>query len=341
MNMNKNFSMEKVLRALGSIIMAFFLWMVATFTTDPQRTLRINELDIHYLNLNEALVFDEGEKKVNIKLYGPTTAISRVSRVNLTAVADLSGITKSGEYTIEVYILGLPDGVTLSDISTKYTLVKLGAYTQKVLNSKAETSGTPAGGYALTSFECEELSVSISGSDSFTSLVKSVKATCPLEGRKADFSETIPLYAYDENGGRVENVTLNPAQVTVSAKVGLIKTLPLHIVTSGDCAPGYYISSITLSSDKVKVVGSESVLSTLEALNTKPIDLSGIDTSTDVKVTVDTPEGVSLYSSGSYKAHIAVTEAFSKNYVLTDITIQNTPEGFSCTIIEAPEVTLT
>lgn len=103
----------------------------------------------------------------------------------------------------------------------------------------------------------------------------------------------------------VEIRSVYPSSVVVDLEEPQVRRLPLLVARSGEPAAGFRVEEILLSTDEVEVRGPPSVLATLDAVVTTPIDLTGMTRTTTVEVTVDLP-GRSLERLGSQPVQATV-----------------------------------
>ena len=339
--MKKDFPKDKIFRATASLILAIFLWMMANANMDPTRTIRYSNIPVEYTNLNSELIVDNPVNSVNIKVEGASSKINKISKNNIKASIDLSNITKAGEYTLEVKIHGVPDDVSISEISSKYILVKIGNYTDAESDFVIESTGKTASGYVLLDTYHDDVSVSMSGSDNITKKVHQIKGIIDVSDKSGSYTENVKLNAYDASGELLKDIKITPESINVNVIISQLKSVPVNPVTTGECNEGYNISSISLSSNEVTIAASDEILASISSIDTNPIDITGRDSSFDTEISFNLPEGVSLYSTQNYTAHVQIESISSRTFTYTNIQIHNLKPNHVCTFNNFSELSIT
>ena len=332
---------EQIMRALLSLFLAFFLWVSATANTNPVKTVRFTNLPVEYINVAEGLVVDNPLEGINVRFSGTATQISKINRTEIRAVVDLSSITRSGEYTLEVVIEGLPEYVSISDISDKYALVKVGNVINTASDFVLESSGSLAPGCILLGTYYDDVSVSVIGSDNVTENIAEVKGYFDLSGKNTSFTVEAILSAYDGNGRKIDNVTITPESVEVYVKVGQTRMVPINVVLDGEPAEGFTVEGITLSSPDILLAAESYLLDEISKADTLPISVSGASQSFDAVLGFDLPDGVSVYSDDDIVAHVTIDRVSTKTIVYNNIQLRNVSSGTTGIITDELDVAIT
>ena len=318
---------EKVIHAILSLIFAFFLWLIATTNTNPISTPRYSGIQVEYTNLPGDLIVENEISTVDIKLYGTTSLLRQINRDNIRAVIDLSQCTAAGEYTIEVVILGLPDNVTVTDISQKYVQVKLANLVSAEINYTIETTGTPASGFIVLFVDKPTQYITVSGSENLSEKISYIKGIVDVNGISTDFTSDVKLYAYDSKDNRLDDIILTPATVKATVVIGTTKTVPVNILTSGQCAVNYSLSNISLNHSSVVLSGKSGILAGISQIDSIPIDISGASSSFDANVSLNLPNGVSLTQNYEIVAHIEIEGDATKTFTYDTLQVRNLPQN--------------
>lgn len=321
--MKLNITREQAGRALISLLLAFFLWIIATANTNPIKTVRYTGIPVEYINVSEDLAIDNPLPTVTIRISGTTAQVAKANRNDIRAVVDMESITKSGEYTVEVTVLGLPDSVTITEISDKYVLVRVGNVISTSSNFELESTNSLAGGYILLHTSYNDTEVSVSGSDNLTEKIACIKGYIDLQGRSQSFDCTAVLNAYDEAGNRIDGVIISPSSIDVHITVGTTKTVPINVVTSGELSEGFSLGGITLSSPGVTIAGEVQTIEGINTVDTAEVDLTGRDQSFDVTLEYVLPSGITLYSTDETVAHFTVNRVSAKTVTYGNIQTRN------------------
>ena len=332
---------EQILRALLSLFLAFFLWVSATANTDPVKTVRFTNLPVEYINVSEGLVVDNPLEGITVRFSGTATKISKINRADIRAVVDLGSITRSGEYTLEVVIEGLPEYVSISEISDKYVLVRVGNVINTATDFELESTGSLAPGCILLDTYYDDVQVSVIGSDNVTETIAVIKGYYGLSGQNTSFSEEAVLAAYDGNGKKIDNVTISPSSVEVFVTVGQTRMVPINVVLEDEPAEGFTVNGITLSSPDILIAGESYLLDEISKADTVPVSLAGASQSFDAVLGFDLPEGVSVYSQDDVVAHITIDRVSTKTIVYNSVQFRNSSGGTTGIITDELDVAIT
>jgi len=108
----------------------------------------------------------------------------------------------------------------------------------------------------------------------------------------------------------ISNVT--PSKVNIVLDRTARKKVPVRPELTGEPAPGKYISRITIKPEKVDVEGPESVLKGISFVRTEPIDVSGLDESSERKVSIVSDIPAVRLMNGTVDVHINIKEGTEK-----------------------------
>lgn len=103
--------------------------------------------------------------------------------------------------------------------------------------------------------------------------------------------------------------TIEPDAISVVIEERTEKELPVVVSHTGIPARGFRVAGMVAVPDKVTVAGPSSIVDPLDAVTTKPVDISGVSESIKKEVVVDIAEEVSLVLPGSpIIADISISE---------------------------------
>jgi YbbR domain-containing protein len=123
-------------------------------------------------------------------------------------------------------------------------------------------------------------------------------------------------------GLTVQAVT--PSRFSVKIENEISKELPIRISLQGEPVPGFFIIQALARPDSVVLRGPESVLAPLTKIETKPIDVSGLNETVRKEIPLDLAEGLHIISA----SQLALVEITIAEKVITKkmekVTIQGT-----------------
>ena len=127
--------------------------------------------------------------------------------------------------------------------------------------------------------------------------------------RSDDFTATVDLAgAYTGSGSYpvqvsstavVDRFTYTPDKVTVVVDQILQKEVPVYLRTNGAVAPYYELQHTDIQPDRVIIQGKSSLLADINAVETVPIDISGMTADKELLGILQLPEGVTAQTDGT------------------------------------------
>ena len=330
--MEKKTDMSKIARALLSIFFALMLWGAASSEESAVLTLSYKNIPVEFINLNEELALDDIDTQINITLTGTNLQLNQVKKSNIRAVVDLSEIKSSGSYTMEVFIYGLPDNVTISEISNKYILVDIYDIISQSFNVSLNMTGSLPNGYILMDTSIGFDSVIVTGSEPKIMSIKTVLCNLNLSNITTDFSVSSELVAIDSLGNVIEGLTFMEPSVMIDGVVGITKEIEILPVYIGSLENGYGITECLISPSKIIVGGYPSVINNLQYINTEAIDIDGKSSSFQVMVKLDLPDNIVQISSDSITANVNISKYSYNTISVSKLQIYNQPQNYDIKI---------
>jgi YbbR domain-containing protein len=150
-------------------------------------------------------------------------------------------------------------------------------------------------------------------------------------------SKELTLQAQDENGDLVDAITLTPDNVRVNQVISLqggYRNVAVNVTTEGFVEPGYRFTSITPAPPTVMVFSENPQL--VEQLpgyvNTKPLDLTGVDGYLETILELDLPNGVTVVGDPAILVQVNVTALETSMSISREIEIIGLLPGLSAEV---------
>ena len=321
----------KIMRWLGSnltslilsLLLAFVVWISAVTSANPNTeaefVLPLEVVD----QASDIAIVTELPDSIVVTLLAPESIIQQLEEDNpLFAYIDLSDIT-AGTYRFTVEV-DFPDQVKpiriISQNPEKLEL-KISNLISKDLPVSIQIDGEPAIGYQTGSLSWDGDTVTVIGQENRVQEVSSVVGILDITDATGTISRTVNLEARDRDGEVVEGVTIAPDTVTVHQAISLqggYRNLAVNVTTIGSVEPGYRFTSITPAPPTVMVFSEDPQL--VEGLpgyvNTKPLDLTGVDDYLETILELDLPEGITVIGDPTVLVQVNVT-ALETSLVIT------------------------
>jgi YbbR domain-containing protein len=172
-------------------------------------------------------------------------------------------------------------------------------------------NGTVPFGYQRGEPAIDPEQVTISGPQSQVSRASLARIFLDIAGATESINQGYPVEILDENGAPVENVEVTPAEVLVNLPIRLLggfKNVAVKVVTKGQVADGYRLTSISVSPPTVTLYSDNPDL--IEQIpgyvETLPVDLTNLSDDIEISTGLNLPENVDLVREPSVLVQVSV-----------------------------------
>ena len=299
---------------LLSLLLALVIWTSAVTSANPNVEA---ELTIPFMVEQQAenlAIVDPLPETVLIKILAPESILNQISDENpLIATINLTDI-EAGTYRfpVEVKNLELVSPIRILEQNPKTLQLEVSNLISKEFPVTIQVEGEPAIGYQIGALDWEEKTVLVMGQDSRVQNVDAVVGVLNISEASESVSDNIPLEARNAAGEVIGDVSLSPETVQVNQTVSLqggYRNVAVNVTTQGVVEPGYRFTSITPAPPTVMVFSETPNL--VEGLpgyvNTKPLDLSGVDGYLETILELDLPDGVTVVGDPTVLVQVNVT----------------------------------
>ena len=300
---------------LVCILLAFFIWIFATMTTDPTEEGRFSQtVTIETIGLEEDMIITSGlPYTVSINLRAPNSVWRRISleKTQAKAIVDVTGL-EPGVHTVPITIQIGISPVQIVSYTPNTATVTIEKYeTREYPVVVQETGEIPTAFRADTPVVVPE-TVSISGTISQLDTISKVAVTLARNNNTEKIEQTIAVAAYTEDGKVIRDLTIRPEKVKVTQDIkmrGGYRILSVKLSVKGEIATGYRVEDVSVDPGFVTVYSADKEL--LNSLNsfieTDTIMLDEINTTTNRKVGLNIPEGVTLVGDSTVTVNVVVS----------------------------------
>jgi len=321
----------KLMRWLGSnltslilsLFLALVIWISAVTSANPNVEAELLlPLEVREQPSDIAIV-DSLPQTVDLKVLAPESIIQSLEENNpLVAYIKLTDI-EAGTYrfTIQIQIPDQLKPIRILEQNPEKVELKLSNLISKLLPVSIRVEGEPAIGYQTSGLSWDGSSVTVTGPDSKVQDVSAVVGILDISDATGSITRSIALEARSNGGEVIEGVTLQPETVLVDQSISLqggYRNLAVNVTTQGVVEPGYRFTSITPAPPTVMVFSEDPQL--VEGLpgyvNTKPLNLNGVDGYLETILELDLPAGVTVVGDPTVLVQVNVT-ALETNMVIT------------------------
>jgi YbbR domain-containing protein len=290
-----------------ALLLAIVAWVVAIYEQDPPIIDSFQGIPIQYINARQDLVVVGAPvAQATLRVRAPKShwAAQGVSAGVFEATVDLEGL-EEGVHNLEVQARSLDKMTLIESCSPARVVVRLEERVRRefpVQAQVADPDSVPLG-YAAAQPVASPSRATVTGPRSLVEEVRGVRARVWLRSSKVALESEVDLVAVDEQGQPVSGVEITPETVTVRLAVEALeefRDVTVRVPTVGAPAAGYWISAITAEPAAVTVQGRPEIIRQMASVvSTLPLDVNGVKESFNRRVTLELPEGVTVYSGDS------------------------------------------
>jgi YbbR domain-containing protein len=291
-----------------AFVVALLMWFYVAGDRgyEVNRTLR---LKVNYQNASPGFTILRSEGEVQVRIAANRKIFESLDLDRMDCSVDLKGL-ESGKYRLPVRVL-LPPGVRLVSVVPEQVTVELSRLIEKVLPAKIVWEGEFPEDVLVDKLEMTPSEVTLRGPEKvLAGLNEAVVQVSPASVLAGDeISREVRLIS--EKGATLpKGVDLYPKEIRIKASlVKDVEKKELQVVpnVSGVPEAGYRVEEATALPATVQVVGAKSVLETLDRLQTKPIDVTGLAQDKTFETEPELPEAkVKVLGPGKIKVSVVV-----------------------------------
>lgn len=287
---------------LWAFVLSVAVWVAAVTSADPDETRALSAaVPLKVIGQDPSLV-------INSKLPANVELILRAPRSvweliesdpqSVQAILDLSGLS-SGEHELDLQVQIDARPVKIVAVVPPSVTFLLENLSSKTFPVDVNLTGVPAIGYQAGDVTLETTEVVIAGAQSQTQKVERARVSLDLNGIRENFDQTLRVEVLDQNGQKVDGVTVSPETIQVSIPVsqqGGYRDVAVKVNMLGRVASGYRLTDISVFPPVVTVFASDpNLVSVLPGVvETLPLDLQSAKEDISTRVALNLPEGISI-----------------------------------------------
>lgn len=322
--MDKGSKKQSLIVKLICLLLSFGLWLYISNVENPVRSYELKNIPVELINVDtlkdsKFAIASNQEFKVDLKLQGSSSDVLKAKREDFKIVADMSAYAlKSGDNTIPVQIVSYPENINIKNNGFLGIKIKLEELVKKEMLITSKVSI----GYKANVYEKEKTitpsKVIISGAKSVVEKVNEAV----IEGQIKDIEKNTQI-AYDikfldASGNEVKDIEADHDKAQLNITIINGKSVPINLKTIGTLQQGFYFDGFELNKSYINIVGNIEIIEKIEAIDTKPVDISGFKADSEVSVILNVPEGVTIKDEkDDIKAKIKIRkdENITKNII--------------------------
>jgi YbbR domain-containing protein len=274
--------------------------------------------------------------EVVVTLRGAPGVADRVALSELHATFDVKSLTlgQTEPQDARVMVTVAKDGVEVVDVSPPTVSVRVERLISRVLLVQPRFANEPPTGARAGDAAVTPTEVRVTGPETDIGRITAVLATVRFGDAQTDIETSTPAIPVDAAGVAIDGLQVEPGVVVVKVPVlptATTRTVPVVFALRGVVAPGYWVVSVAMDPFAVTVRGDEQVLSTLDRIETLPIDIGDLSATKKVTVGLSLPKGVTLLRPTDVAVTVTVqaltgTRLFNTAVVITGLAANQTAD---------------
>jgi len=287
---------------LWAFVLSIAVWVSAVTAADPDETRTLSSaVPVQIIGQDPGLVISsEVPDEVEVTLRAPRSVwdVIDADPQVVQAILDLSGLS-SGDHGLGLQIQVNARPVQIVSVSPRVVTFVLEALSTQTFSVDLSLTGEPAIGYQAGDVSLDPLEVVVAGAESQVRKVERVRISVDLGGIRENFDQTLKVDVLDENGQRVEGVTVSPDSIHVTLPVtqrGGYRDVAVKVNMLGRVASGYRLTDISVFPPVVTVFAADpELVNTLPGVvETLPLELQNAKEDISTRVALNLPAGISI-----------------------------------------------
>lgn len=294
---------------LMSVVLAIALWVFVTDTENPTIVDTFQQpIQVEVVNVRESLGVANRLPAVNVRISAPSDVWDDLTAADFRATVDLSGLdARSQEVPVQVEVEGVR-GVRVVETDPRMITVNLEDLVSKTVPVEARAVGSLPIGYELGEVSPASSGVVVTGPESLVELVAAAGADVVVTGLTVSVEQTVSLKPLGASRAEIGGVRLEPATMRVIVGIDqstIVRTVPLGVEVTGSPAPGFRVTSVSVSPPAVQVQGALVSVQQVDSIALAPVNVNGARSDIVRSVAVPLPDGLTF--AGVERATITVT----------------------------------
>ena len=340
---------NKFTAAALSVVIALLLWLYVITTVSPGS--KQTFYNIPLVLGNESVLTERGlmityqsASSVTLELSGNRTDLAKVNTGNITVKADLSNIYEPGNQISVGYTVSFPGNVASNAFVTESRspsriYLNVERRVSKAIPVEVKWIGSVPDGFIADrdNMLLEYPTIQISGPESVANQIEKAVIEIDLTDLRESISWDCPYTLCNADDEPVDAglITTNADQIHLEVRIQRVKDVALtyHLVEGGGAKAENV--EITLSTDKIRVSGSEAALELMgDQLVVGTIDLTEVISDTNKTFTIPLEEGITnLTGISEVTATVILKGLSTKDFLIRKINVVNVPEGLEVELI--------
>lgn len=279
---------------LISLLLAIALWVFVTDTENPTIVDTFPQpIQVEAVNVRDSLGVANPLPTVNVRISAPQDQWRDLTAANFRAFVDLSGFdARAQEVPVQVEMSDVR-GARVVETEPRNITVNLENLVSQNVPVETHAIGSLPVGYELGEVTPAQPTVTVTGPESLVELVAEASADMQVTGLTVSVEQTISLIPRGAGGGEIRGVRLEPSTMRVALEVNqstIVRTVPLTVEVNGTPAPGFRVTSVSVSPPAVQVQGPLESAQQVDSIALAPVNVNGARSDIVRSVAIPVPD---------------------------------------------------
>lgn len=330
-------------------LIAVILWLYVVDIQNPETETTLKDIPVNIIG-TEAIaesglfILSDSNQTVSLKVKGRRKTLAGLSEQSFKAVADLRGLSKTGEHSVPIQVEPSIEGVTILEKKPYYATVKLDKMMEIQKTINVITKGEVKEPYVALDPQITPNVVTLRGPSSIISTIGSLRVSVDISGQNKDIVTKQKYEIYNKNEEKINSSYITKDVETVQIVYPILKSKQVPVVPqlAGSVAENYVIAKTEVFPSTVKIAGKSEVIDSISQIFTEPVTINRIEKDVEVDVPIHVTEGLKLVEPvNTVKIKIDVERQILRTLTVQNIRVDNVPENLSYKLITKQlEVTL-
>lgn len=291
-------------RAAFAVGLSVLLYFVALNETNPEARQETNfAVPVQVVNVPAGLVITGRPPDVRVWVRAPSNVFGRLNQNSFTAQVDCANAQAGDNDNLPIVVTPTDPEVREAIADPPAAKLTLEEIREQVLPVRVNVTGQPPSGYLRGEPSVDPARITVAGATSLVSRASEAVVDVSVDRVTVSVNSVYTPRIVDDRGNDLRDLNLRatPPSVTVQVPISQqtqYKEVGIRPVTQGNPAAGYVLQPLVVNPPSATLRGDPADLEGANFIETAPIDVSGISTTTVRSVALVPPARTLLLEPG-------------------------------------------
>lgn len=321
-------------RAVLALLLSAVLWWVITTEQNPERNeLFPTPIQVEVVNAPPSLVVTGEVPTIQVDVRAPTDAWKNLRSSSFRATADAAR-AGPGPNELPVNLERLDPQVRGAEPIPGRVRVVMEELRERSVPVRVNLTGSVPFGYVAGQARSAPDKVTVSGPASTIERVQEALVEIPLDQLTLSINNSYQPVPVDARRESVPGLKVSPPTVGIEVPVAQqvsYKEVGVRPVIRGKLASGYYLEPVEINPPSATIVGEPAQLAAVSFVETEPIDVGGLSSTSVRQVFLRAPSGATFLQPRPVSVTLRVSPIPSTQVLQLAPTVINVPPGLQIT----------